>query len=53
MPDIITQVDRISELSSLLLEMTNVRDMKKFWELDRKFNELMALNKLEDDPNAN
>jgi len=51
MPDIMTQVDRLQELSSLLLQMIQEYDMKKFWKLDRKFQDLKMLHKLEDELN--
>jgi len=50
-PGILVQVDRINELSKILLEMTKEHDNKKFWELDRKFKELKAIHTLEDELN--
>ena len=51
MPDIVTQMDRLEELSKLLLEMSREFDNKKFRELDTKFGDLQALYKLEDELN--
>jgi len=52
MPDIITQLDRISELSKLLLQMNRETDDKKFWQLQQRWNDIVAMNRLEDELNA-
>jgi hypothetical protein len=52
MPDLMTQLDRVHELSEILLAMTREYDMKKFWALDRKFRDLKAIFKLEDELNG-
>lgn len=51
MTSIMTRIDRGLELSTLLLEMCKEYDMKKFWELQAKFDNLVMLNKLEDELN--
>ena len=48
MPDILTLVNRIQEQSKLLLQMCREYDMRKFWELERKFQELNEIYRLED-----
>jgi hypothetical protein len=48
-----TQIDRINELSRLLLQMCQEYDMNKFFELQRKFDDILTLNSLEDEINAN
>lgn len=50
---IMTQVDRLNELCKLHLQMCQEPDIKKFFELDKKFQEIVALNKLEDELNVN
>lgn len=49
---IMTQLNRLQELSILLLAMTKEYDIKKFFELDHRFQEIVAMNKLEDEVNA-
>ena len=51
MPDIMTVLDRLTELSRLLLEMSQEKDNKKFWELTKRFDEVKAIHKLEDELN--
>jgi hypothetical protein len=51
MTDIWTRLERVHELSVRLLEMCNESDMKRFFELDRKFQDFVMLNKLEDEIN--
>jgi hypothetical protein len=51
MPDISTQLERLEELSKLLLEMSKEYNMVKFSELDRKFSALQAIYRLEDEVN--
>ena len=48
MSDMIIQVDRLNELAKLHLQMAQEYDMKKFWELAKRFDDIVALNKLED-----
>ena len=49
---IMTQVDRLKELSELHLQMAQEPDIHKFFELDKKFQDLITLYKLEDELNA-
>ena len=51
MPDIVTMMSRLEELNELLLDMSREYNIKKFYELDRKFSELQAIHKLEDELN--
>lgn len=46
------QMDRAIELIHLLEEMKCETNNKRFWELDRRFQEIVELNKLEDELNA-
>lgn len=50
-PDITTQVDRLDKLAGLLAEMLEEMTPlpnKRFWDLDKKFDEEMMLQDLED-----
>jgi hypothetical protein len=51
MTDILTHLDRLQELSELMLAMCKEYDMQKFFELDKKFKDTVAINKLEDEVN--
>ena len=52
MPDIITQIDRLKTLSELLVEMCKEYNMEKFYELNRRFKERVAVDRLEDEINV-
>lgn len=52
MPSIMTQVDRIVELSRLLHQMCSEYDYKKFCKLQEKWDDLVAIYRLEDELNA-
>jgi len=49
------QIDRLGELGSILgqmIEADKVGDNKRFWELDRQFQEAREVHKLEDEINV-
>ena len=46
------QMDRLGELGALMEQMLNEYDYKKFFALDRQFQERLALYKLEDELNV-
>ena len=48
---LLVQINRFAELCKLLEQMNKEYDMKKFFELDRRFKDIMAINKLEDEIN--
>ena len=52
MTDIVTQADRLSKLSKLLLEMCKEYDFKKFMKMQEEFENEIELNKLEDEVNG-
>ena len=53
MADIMTQVNRINEMSELLLEMfKEFYNTKRYRELSDRFDDLVAINRLEDEING-
>ena len=51
MPDIMTQLDRIKELSEILSQMSPDLPNNKFWKLSQKFDDLREIHRLEDEIN--
>ena len=52
MPDIATRIDRLHELSSLLLQMTQSHihnNNDTFWKLNQEFKDLTTIYQLEDE----
>ena len=52
MLDIMIRVDRLNELSRLLLEMCQEINAKKFYDLENKYRDTLNIYQLEDDLNA-
>jgi hypothetical protein len=51
MDDLTYQLDRLSEMSGLLVQMCEALHTDKFWELDKQFNNLIDIYNLEDSIN--
>jgi hypothetical protein len=49
---IVVKLDRLVEMGKLLEEMRTTHEHDRFWALDRRFEELKMLYKLEDEINA-
>lgn len=42
-------IERITDLTNILLEQINTFDLKKWWELQKRFDNLVMIYKLEDE----
>lgn len=51
MPDLMTQLERLTKLAEILSRLYKEYDNKKFWALSKEFDNEVELHKLEDSLN--